>query len=210
MSRLLALFAVALAPLAALAQDVTTYNRALAAFNAGDLDTAAPLFFEISEGASDPEIKGKAEYYLAQTFAQKGLPVSAFVTYAAIVKAGPSHPSYLEAVEGLVDMQQQLDEQNLIPSLLNQAYTEEVRDQWVTLPREVLARINYLVGTISQRRGQLRGGARAAGGGAARAAASTPRRTTCWASCWRTRASRGARVRRRRWTRPRSPPSRRC
>lgn len=155
MSRLLALFAVALAPLAASAQDLTAYNRALAAFNAGDLDTAAPLFFETSERATDPETKGKAEYYLAQTFQKKGLPVSAFVTYAAILKAGPKHPSYLKAVEGLVDIQQQLDEQNLIPSLLNQAYTDEVRDQWVTLPREVLARINYLVGTISHRRGQF-------------------------------------------------------
>jgi tetratricopeptide (TPR) repeat protein len=155
MSRLLALIAVALAPLAASAQDVAAYNRALSAFNAGDLNTAAPLFFQVSESSADPETKGKAEYYLAQTFAQKGLPVSAFVTYAAIVKAGPQHPSYLKAIEGLVDMQQRLDEQNLIPSLLNQAYTEEVRDKWVTLPREVLARINYLVGTISHRRGQF-------------------------------------------------------
>jgi len=155
MSRLLALLAVALAPLVASAQDVSTYNRALAAFNAGELDTAAPLFFETSERATDPETKGKAEYYLGQTFAKKGLPVSAFVTYAAIINAGPKHPSYLKAVEGLVDMQQQLDEQNLIPSLLNQAYTDEVRDQWVTLPREVLARINYLVGTISHRRGRF-------------------------------------------------------
>ncbi|HEX8698110.1 MAG TPA: tetratricopeptide repeat protein [Myxococcaceae bacterium] len=155
MFRLLALIAVALAPFAASAQDLTAYNRALAAFNAGDMDTAAPLFFQVSEGNADAETQGKAEYYLAQAFARKGLPVSAFVTYAAIVKAGPQHPSYLKAIEGLVDMQQQLDEQNLIPSLLNQAYTEEVRDKWVTLPREVLARINYLVGTISHRRGQF-------------------------------------------------------
>jgi tetratricopeptide (TPR) repeat protein len=155
MSRLLALVALALVPLAAPAQDANTYNRALGAFNAGDLDTAVPLFFQASESGPDAETKAKAEYYLAQSFAKKGLPVSAFVTYAAIVKAGPKHPSYLKAVEGLVDMQQQLDEQNLIPSLLNQAYTDEVRDQWVTLPKEVLARINYLVGTISHRRGRF-------------------------------------------------------
>ena len=155
MFRLLALTAVVLAPLAGSAQDLSTYNRALSAFNAGDMDTAAPLFFQVSESAADAETQGKAEYYLAQALAKKGLPVSAFVSYAAIVKAGPQHPSYLKAIEGLVDMQQQLDEQNLIPSLLNQAYTEEVRDKWVTLPREVLARINYLVGTISHRRGQF-------------------------------------------------------
>jgi tetratricopeptide (TPR) repeat protein len=155
MSRLLVLAAVTLAPFAASAQDSSTYNRALSAFNAGEFETATPLFFQVSEGAADAETKGKAEYYLAQSFARKGFPVSAFVTYAAIVKAGPQHPSYLQAVEGLVDMQQQLDEQNLIPSLLNQAYTDEVRDRWVTLPKEVLARINYLVATISHRRGRL-------------------------------------------------------
>ncbi|MCP3101631.1 tetratricopeptide repeat protein [Myxococcus sp. K15C18031901] len=152
MKRLLSLLVV-LAPLAVPAQqDSGSYNRALAAFNAGDYNTAAPLFLDVSEGAGDAQTRGKAEYFLAQSFAKKGLPVAAFISYAAIVNAGPSHPSYLKAVEGLVDMQQQLDEQNLIPSILNQAYTDEVRDQWVTLPREVLARINYLVGTVSQRR----------------------------------------------------------
>ena len=155
MKRLLSLF-VALAPLAVTAQpDPGGYNRALAAFNAGDMDTAAPLFFELAESASDAEVKGKAEYFLGQALAQKGLPVAAFIAYAAIVNAGPSHPSYLKAVEGLVDMQQQLDEHNLIPSILNQAYTDDVRDRWVTLPKEVLARINYLVGTVSQRKSRF-------------------------------------------------------
>lgn len=151
MLRLLALV-IAVTPVVAHAQDTATYNRALAAFNAEDYDTAAPLFLQVSEGASDAQVRGKAEYYLAQCFARRQLPASAFIVYASIMKAGPSHPSYLQAVEGLVDMQQQLDEQNLIPSLLEQAYTDEVRDRWVTLPREVLARVNYLVGTVSQRR----------------------------------------------------------
>ena len=152
MKRLLPILVV-LAPFAVAAQqDSGGYNRALAAFNAGDYDTAAPLFFQASESGGDADTQGKAEFFLAQSLAKKGLPVSAFISYAAIVNAGPSHPSYLKAVEGLVDMQQQLDEQNLIPSILNQAYSEEVRDKWVTLPKEVLARINYLVGTVSQRR----------------------------------------------------------
>jgi tetratricopeptide (TPR) repeat protein len=151
MSRLLRLLVV-LGPAVAFAQqDVGAYNRALSAFNAGQFDTAAPLFAQLAEGP-DADLKGKSEFYLAQTFAKKDLPVAAFISYAAIVNAGPSHPSYLKAVEGLVDMQQRLDEQNLIPSILNQAYTDEVRDRWVTLPKEVLARINYLVGTASQRR----------------------------------------------------------
>ncbi|HZH75124.1 MAG TPA: tetratricopeptide repeat protein, partial [Archangium sp.] len=155
MHRLILATFLALAPLAAFADDVGDYNKALAAFNAKNLDAAAPLFFELSTQAADTEVRAKSEYYLAQTFARKGMPVSALVTYTGIVNAGPSHPSYLQAVEGLVDVQQQLNDQNLVPNILDKAYTPEVRDQWVTLPKEVLARVNYMVGSISQRRGQF-------------------------------------------------------
>jgi hypothetical protein len=155
MKRLLLATFLVLAPLAASAQDVNAYNQALAAFNAGQLDTAAPRFFELSTKATDEEVRAKSEYYLAQTFARKGMPVSALVTYAQIVNTGPNHPNYLQALEGLVDVQQKLNEQNLVPNILDKAYTPEVRDRWVKLPKEVLARINYLVGTISQRRGRF-------------------------------------------------------
>jgi tetratricopeptide (TPR) repeat protein len=155
MHRLLVTTFLFLAPLAASAQDVNEYNQALAAFNAGNLDVAAPRFFELSSHAWDADVRAKSEYYLAQTFARKGMPVSALVTYAQIVNTGPSHPSYLQALEGLVDVQQKLNEQNLVPNILDKAYTPEVRDKWVKLPKEVLARINYMVGTISQRRGRF-------------------------------------------------------
>jgi len=155
MKRLLLSAFLVLAPLVASAQDLNTYNQALAAFNAGKLDDAAPRLFELSTNATDPDVRAKSEYYLAQTFARKGMPVSALVTYTRIVNAGPSHPSYLQALEGLVDVQQKLNEQNLVSNILDKAYTPEVRDKWVTLPKEVLARVNYMVGTISQRRGRF-------------------------------------------------------
>jgi hypothetical protein len=154
MHRLLALL-IALGSLGASAQDVGAYNQALAAYNAGRLETAAPLFFDLSNNAPDKDIRAKSEYYLAQVFSRKNLPVSALVIYAHIVNAGPSHPSYLQAVEGLVDVQQRLNEQNLVPNILDKAYTPEVRDQWARLPKEVLARVNYMVGSIHQRRGRF-------------------------------------------------------
>lgn len=155
MHRLLIILFIGFAPLAATAQDTASYNRALAAFNAGELDSAAPLFFELSVSAEEPEVRAKSEYYLAQTFSRKDMPVSALIGYARIVNAGPSHPSYLQALEGLVDVQQRLNESNLVPNILDKAYTPEVRDRWLKLPAEVLARVNYLVGTISQRRGRF-------------------------------------------------------
>jgi hypothetical protein len=155
MKRLLLAAFLVLAPFSASAQDLNAYNQALAAFNANKLDDAAPRFFELSSNAVDTNVRARSEYYLAQTFARKGMPVSALVTYAQIVNAGPSHPSYLQALEGLVDVQQKLNEQNLVSNILDKAYTPEVRDKWVTLPKEVLARVNYMVGTISQRRGRF-------------------------------------------------------
>ncbi|MFY0523162.1 tetratricopeptide repeat protein [Archangium gephyra] len=155
MHRLILATFLVLAPLAASAQDMNTYNQALASFNAGKLDAAAPLFFELAANAQDTDVRGKAEFYLAQTYARKKLHISALVTYAAIVNAGHQHPSYLQALEGLVDVQQQLNEQNLVANILDKAYTPEVQDKWVRLPREVLARVHYQVATIRQRRGRF-------------------------------------------------------
>jgi hypothetical protein len=155
MHRLLVSLLLMIAPLTATAQEPVAYHQALAAFNAGNLDAAAPLFLALSSQAREPDVRARSEYYLAQTFARKDMPISALIGYAQVVNAGPSHPSYLRAVEGLVDVQQKLNEQNLVPNLLDKAYTPEVRDQWARLPKEVIARVNFLVGTISQRRGHF-------------------------------------------------------
>jgi tetratricopeptide (TPR) repeat protein len=155
MQRLLLASWLLLAPLAASAQDAASYDQALAAFNSGDLDRAATRFQELATRATDATVRGRAEFSLAQTFARKELPVSALVAYARVVAAGPQHPSYLQALEGLVDMQETLNEQNLVPNLLDKAYTPEVRDTWAKLPREVLARVNYQLGTIHHRRGRF-------------------------------------------------------
>src|SRR6476619_1761996 len=93
--------ALALPVSSALAQDSGMYNKALTAFNGGDFDTAAQTFYELQDTSTDPETRAKAEYYLAQIFAKKGLPVTAFIYYTVILKAGKKHPFYLKAVEGL-------------------------------------------------------------------------------------------------------------
>ncbi len=149
MKRILA--AAFLAPLAASAQDLNVYNHALSAFNSGDYAAASQTFYELSETSTDADLRTKSEFYLAQSFAKQNLPVTAFMYYATILRAGKAHPYYLKAVEGLVNMQQQLGDQYLIPNLLNNTYNED----WATLPIEVLSRINYLIGGISQRKAKF-------------------------------------------------------
>jgi len=148
---LLALLALLALSAPALAQDIGPYNRALSQFNAGTFDEAARGFYELAESSTDPDIRAKSEYYLAQSLARKGLPFSAFIYYTGIVRAGNKHPFYLKAVEGLVNVQTILRDQYLIPSTLNREYN----DEWAKLPLEVLARINYLIGAIAHRQSKL-------------------------------------------------------
>ena len=155
MNRLLALALVTLAAAPASAQGAASLQHALEAFNAGNDEAAAPLFFALANQTADPQAAQKAQYYLAQSFARRRLPVSALLGYADIVNQGPSHPFQLEAVKGLVEQQERLDEQNLAPNVLAQAYTEAAKDQWVRLDPQSLARINYLVAGIHQRRAQF-------------------------------------------------------
>lgn len=136
----------------ALAQDLGEYNRALAAYNAGDHVGAASRFFGLAEASTDQDTRQRAEYYLAQSFLKAGLPFAAASYHAAIVDAGPSHPFYLKAVEGLVEVQAQVNDQNLIPSKIDRSYDPEA---WASLPAPVQARINLMIASISRRKGRL-------------------------------------------------------
>ncbi len=146
--------AAALFATAASAQDLASYNKALSAYNNGSFEDAARLFYDVTNTTTDAEMRLKSEYYLASSFHKLNLPFTAFVYYSVIVKAGPQHPYHLKAVEGLVAVQDQLEDENLIPSLLNKLY-DKYADAWATLPLEVLSRINFLIGRMSHRRGKL-------------------------------------------------------
>jgi tetratricopeptide (TPR) repeat protein len=138
----------------AFAQDLATYNRALSAYNGGSFEDSARLFFDVSNTTTDAELKNKADYYLASSFQRLNLPFAAFVYFTPIVQAGPQHPYHLKAVEALVALQEILHDDFLIPSQLNNFY-DRYADAWATLPLEVLARINYLIGRISHRKVKL-------------------------------------------------------
>src|SRR5258708_21927402 len=97
------------------ADDQDPYNRGLSAFNAGDYEIAAEIFFGLTEEGRDPDVRPRAQYYLGQSLARKGLYVSALVEYAAIVAAGKTHPPYPEAAEGPVRPPNPPQHQGLIP-----------------------------------------------------------------------------------------------
>ncbi len=145
---------VSLFALAAGAQEMATYNRGLSAYNNGSFEEAAKLFWDVSNTTTDTELKNKADYYLASSFKRLNLNFTAFVYFTPILQAGPDHPYHLKSVEALLELQDVLRDDFLIPSMLNKFY-DQFSDAWATLPLEVLARINYFIGRISHRMGKL-------------------------------------------------------
>ena len=136
------------------AQDLAVYNKALSAYNGNQFEDSARLFFEVTNTTTDNDLRLKAEYYLASSFQRSNLPFTAFVYFTPIVKAGPQHPYHLKSVEALIALQEVLNDDFLIPSIMNNLY-DRYADAWATLPLEVLARINYLIGRIAHREGKL-------------------------------------------------------
>ena len=132
-------------------QDLASYNRALATYNASDFDEAIRRFYELANTATEPDVKAKSEYYLGVSLQHAGLPFAAFVYLTPVVKAGPTHPLHAKGVEAFVALQETLDDDYLIPSILNNTY-DAFADAWATASPEVLARINYLIGRISYRK----------------------------------------------------------
>ena len=133
------------------AQGLGEFDRALAAYQAGDVRNAIGPFFELAEGASDPGLRAKSEFYLAQSLQKAGLLVTASTYHADVVRSGPGHPFYLESVQALVELQRSLDDPYLVPSVLAKAY----REQWGALADPSRSRLYYLVALMRHRARKL-------------------------------------------------------
>lgn len=124
---------------------------AIRAYNESRFDQAAVYLYDFIAQSGEDANRAKADFFLGQTVEKMGLLQSAIFFYAEIVKAGPSHPFYIPAVEGLVDVSEKLEDDLFIPSLLNKEYN----DDFQRLRPEYLHKVNYLVGMVSYRNSQL-------------------------------------------------------
>jgi tetratricopeptide (TPR) repeat protein len=134
--------------------DPGAYTRALAAYNAQDFETAAPGFFALASSEPDPQLRARAEYYLASSLQGAGFPFAAFLSFTPLVRSGPTHPYHLKAVEALLALQELLGDDALIPTVLSGAY-DTFSEGWRRLPPEALGRVNYLMGRVASRKGLL-------------------------------------------------------
>ncbi len=128
------------------------HDKAIEAYNAV-LDSGV----EDTEvlGALDriyPDAKVKAEYYLGHSLYKAGLYFPAFQFYGEVFNQGEDHPYFLKATKGLLDIAAEINDDTLIPGVINKGYSQA----FVSFSEDdpgTLDAINYMVGLVAQRQG---------------------------------------------------------
>lgn len=107
---------------------------------------AATSLFNTMQRSDNREERERAQIYLAEALRQKELYVAAVSYYANILKAGSKGAHFLNAVEGLLAVQEALHDPLLVPLLLTRALDGASGDDFPLLEASRRAQINYLVG----------------------------------------------------------------
>lgn len=135
-------------PATALAQDI---DKAIQAYNDDKHTDAAFLFYDVIQNSEDADARVKAEYYIAQSLFKGGFYLPAFQYYGEVFNSGDAHPYFLKATAGLLTVAEQIGDDTLIPEVINKGYSPA----FSRLKNEELNAINYMIGMITQRRGDF-------------------------------------------------------
>ncbi len=123
-------------------------DEALRLYKADDLEDAAFAFYDVMQTDANPDHRDQAEIYLAETLRKLGMLVPALFYYSDLFRVGRSNRYYLNAVDGLLKVQEALRDSVWVPVLINELYNP---DAFGELDPERAAQINYLIGELSFR-----------------------------------------------------------
>ena len=125
-------------------------DGAISAYKAGDYPEAAARFYEVLKFDTDEGNQAEAEYGLAQSFAKMGLYLPAVNYYTNIINSGNSHTYYFKAFEGILDAGDALNDDLLVPRVLDKAYGKPLKK----MESGQLQRIHYVIGELMYKTGK--------------------------------------------------------
>jgi tetratricopeptide (TPR) repeat protein len=134
------------------AQDI---NKAISSYKSGRYEDAASQFYAVLRFSDAEGDVVEAQYGLASSFQKLGLPLAALKYYEDIVKTGNDHPYFTEAVRGLVDVGEALDDDLKTPQILDSIYTDENRNTLQKMNTEVIQRVHFVLGRFVFNRGNM-------------------------------------------------------
>jgi tetratricopeptide (TPR) repeat protein len=130
-------------------------DKAVSAYKRGDFESAAAQFYTVLRFGEEEGDKVEAQYGLAKSFTKLELPLAALKYYEDIVKVGSDHPSFGEAVEGLLDVGDVLKDDLKTPQILDAMYTDENRPALMKLNSQVVQRMHFVLGRYNFNRGNM-------------------------------------------------------
>ena len=132
-------------------------DKAITAFKKGDYEVSAAQFYAVLRFESEEQGDlAEAQYGLAKSFEKLGLPLAALKYYEDIVKVGNDHPHFDKAVEGLLDVGEQLDDDLKTPQILDAIYTNENAPALQKMNPEILQRVHYVLGRYAFNRNNIK------------------------------------------------------
>lgn len=126
-------------------------DEALRLFKDGELADAALMFYDVLLNDPNPDRRDQAEVYLAATLRKMDILVPALFYYQDIFKAGPENRYYLNAIQGLLEVQKGLRDPFFVPLIIDRNFDAE---GFGRLSPDKIGRINYLIGELTLRRGE--------------------------------------------------------
>jgi tetratricopeptide (TPR) repeat protein len=126
-------------------------EQALRDYKSKDYEEAALGFYDVLAKDANPDNRDQAQIYLAETLKKMDLLLPALYYYQDIFTTGRQNRYYVNAVEGLLDVQKALHDPVFVPVVIDANFDPEGFGQ---LSPDKIAAVNYMIGEFSFRRGK--------------------------------------------------------
>ncbi len=150
MHRHLITLAVLMAAAPAAAQSLDT---ALGHYKSKDYEDAGLAFYDVLANDANPDHRDQAQIYLAETLKKMGFLLPAFYYYQDILSEGSKNRYFLNAIEGLLAVQEELHDPVFVPIVID-AHFDKDAQSFAQLDPAKIAQVNYIIGELSFRRGK--------------------------------------------------------
>jgi hypothetical protein len=132
-------------------------DKAIKDFKAGRFEDSASRFYEVLSFTDDPADIAEAQYGLARSLQKLELNLAALKYYEDMVRGdGADHPYFREAITGLLEIAEELNDDFKIPVVFDAIYDANF-NALSKMDSDLIQRMHFLIGLNSFNREDIQG-----------------------------------------------------
>ncbi len=131
----------------------STLEEGLRLFKDEEYEDAALTLYSVLQNDPNPDNRDQAIIYLGETLVRMDLLVPGLFYFQNIFEVGRANRYYLNAIEGLMTVQEKLHDQLLVPTLFDNNLDPKGFGQ---LDSGRIAKVNFMIGQLKYRQGKKR------------------------------------------------------